>query len=87
MMQYDGELHLPTHFLVPPPDIERTSGQYLVHNGIATFACSEARSVYKQILQFVTSLLFLEEMLEPCLQRRVQPAACSQCSERQFQDP
>jgi len=44
MMQYDGELHLPTHFLVPPPDIERTSGQYLVHNNIATFACSEARS-------------------------------------------
>ncbi len=42
MMQYDGELHLPTHYLVPPPDIERTSGQYLVHNDIATFACSEA---------------------------------------------
>ncbi|KAJ4832509.1 2,3-bisphosphoglycerate-independent phosphoglycerate mutase [Turnera subulata] len=41
MLQYDGELKLPSHFLVSPPEIERTSGEYLVHNGIRTFACSE----------------------------------------------
>lgn len=41
MMQYDGELKLPQHFLVPPPSIARTTGEYLVHNGVATFACSE----------------------------------------------
>ncbi|CAM6093083.1 unnamed protein product [Calypogeia fissa] len=41
MLQYDGELKLPSHFLVSPPDIDRTSGEYLVHNGISTFACSE----------------------------------------------
>lgn len=41
MMQYDGDTHLPAHFLVAPPEIERTSGQYLVANGIRTFACSE----------------------------------------------
>ncbi|KAM0950597.1 putative phosphotransferase (phosphomutase) [Dioscorea sansibarensis] len=41
MLQYDGELKLPKHYLVAPPEIERTSGEYLVHNGIRTFACSE----------------------------------------------
>ncbi|XP_020591641.1 2,3-bisphosphoglycerate-independent phosphoglycerate mutase [Phalaenopsis equestris] len=41
MLQYDGELKLPNHYLVSPPEIDRTSGQYLVKNGIRTFACSE----------------------------------------------
>ncbi|KAH9604257.1 hypothetical protein KSS87_008745, partial [Heliosperma pusillum] len=41
MLQYDGELKLPSHYLVAPPLIERTSGEYLVRNGIRTFACSE----------------------------------------------
>ncbi|XP_047328100.1 2,3-bisphosphoglycerate-independent phosphoglycerate mutase-like [Impatiens glandulifera] len=41
MLQYDGELKLPKQYLVSPPEIERTSGEYLVHNGVRTFACSE----------------------------------------------
>ncbi|XP_076895985.1 2,3-bisphosphoglycerate-independent phosphoglycerate mutase-like [Bidens hawaiensis] len=41
MLQYDGELKLPAHYLVSPPLIERTSGEYLVNNGVRTFACSE----------------------------------------------
>lgn len=41
MLQYDGELKLPSKYLVSPPEIERTSGEYLVHNGVRTFACSE----------------------------------------------
>ncbi|KAL8474116.1 hypothetical protein ACS0TY_030816 [Phlomoides rotata] len=41
MLQYDGELKLPSHYLVSPPEIDRTSGEYLVHNGVRTFACSE----------------------------------------------
>ncbi|XP_065854086.1 2,3-bisphosphoglycerate-independent phosphoglycerate mutase [Euphorbia lathyris] len=41
MLQYDGELKLPNYYLVSPPEIERTSGEYLVHNGVHTFACSE----------------------------------------------
>lgn len=45
MMQYDGELHIPEHFLVSPPNITKTSGEYLVHNGIATFACSESQKI------------------------------------------
>ncbi|PON47759.1 Phosphoglycerate mutase, 2,3-bisphosphoglycerate-independent [Parasponia andersonii] len=41
MLQYDGELKLPSQYLVSPPEIDRTSGEYLVHNGVHTFACSE----------------------------------------------
>ncbi|CAA6669213.1 unnamed protein product [Spirodela intermedia] len=41
MLQYDGELKLPHYYLVSPPEIERTSGEYLVYNGVRTFACSE----------------------------------------------
>ncbi|KAL4572548.1 hypothetical protein LXL04_019328 [Taraxacum kok-saghyz] len=41
MLQYDGELKLPNQYLVSPPLIDRTSGEYLVNNGIRTFACSE----------------------------------------------
>ncbi|KAK1667574.1 hypothetical protein QYE76_055733 [Lolium multiflorum] len=41
MLQYDGELKLPAKFLVSPPLIARTSGEYLVKNGVRTFACSE----------------------------------------------
>jgi 2,3-bisphosphoglycerate-independent phosphoglycerate mutase len=43
MMEYDGDLHIPKHFLVSPPVIERTSGEYLAHNGIRTFSCSETQ--------------------------------------------
>ncbi|KAG6403912.1 hypothetical protein SASPL_136146 [Salvia splendens] len=39
MLQFDGEL--PNKYLVSPPEMDRTSGEYLVHNGIRTFACSE----------------------------------------------
>lgn len=39
MLQYDGELKLPHYYLVSPPEIERTSGEYLVYNGVRTFAC------------------------------------------------
>lgn len=43
MMQYDGDLHLPKHFLVPPPAIERTLGEYLARNRIAQYASSETQ--------------------------------------------
>ena len=43
MMQYDGDLKLPAHYLVPPPAIAKTSGEWLAHNGLRTFACSETQ--------------------------------------------
>jgi 2,3-bisphosphoglycerate-independent phosphoglycerate mutase len=43
MMQYDGDLKLPEHFLVPPPAIDRTLGEYLARNGVAQYASSETQ--------------------------------------------
>lgn len=43
LMQYDGDLKLPNKYLVPPPTISKTSGEYLVKNGLSTFACSETQ--------------------------------------------
>lgn len=43
LMQYDGDLKLPANYLVPPPLIERTSGECLAANGLKTFACSETQ--------------------------------------------
>jgi len=43
MMQYDGDLHLPSRYLVQPPAIDRTLGEYLVHNKIPQLAISETQ--------------------------------------------
>ena len=43
MMQYDGDLALPSRYLVSPPAIDRTLGEYLVHAGKRSFACSETQ--------------------------------------------
>jgi 2,3-bisphosphoglycerate-independent phosphoglycerate mutase len=43
MMQYDGDLKLPKRFLVEPPAIARTMGEYLAKNGVTQFAISETQ--------------------------------------------
>jgi 2,3-bisphosphoglycerate-independent phosphoglycerate mutase len=43
MMEYDGDTHMPPKYLVEPPAIERTISEYLAHNGIHQFACSETQ--------------------------------------------
>jgi 2,3-bisphosphoglycerate-independent phosphoglycerate mutase len=43
MMQYDGDLQIPKQFLVEPPAIDRTLGEYLVHNGETQLAISETQ--------------------------------------------
>jgi len=43
MMQYDGDLQVPKQFLVPPPDIDRVVGEFLVQAKRRTFACSETQ--------------------------------------------
>ncbi|MBM4153443.1 MAG: 2,3-bisphosphoglycerate-independent phosphoglycerate mutase [Lentisphaerae bacterium] len=43
MMQYDGDLKLPKRFLVEPPAIDRTMGQFLAASGVRQFACSETQ--------------------------------------------
>ncbi|MGH0034211.1 MAG: 2,3-bisphosphoglycerate-independent phosphoglycerate mutase [Myxococcota bacterium] len=43
MMQYDGDLMLPTRFLVAPPAIDRTLGEFLARNGQRQLAISETQ--------------------------------------------
>jgi len=43
MMQYDGDLLIPRQYLVEPPVIERTLGEYLAQNGVGQFACAETQ--------------------------------------------
>ena len=43
IMQYDGDLKLPTNYLVPPPVISGVSGEFLAKNGLRTFVCSETQ--------------------------------------------
>jgi 2,3-bisphosphoglycerate-independent phosphoglycerate mutase len=43
MMEYDGDEHIPKQYLVTPPLIERTQGEYLARNGVRQFACSETQ--------------------------------------------
>lgn len=43
MLQYDGDLQLPKRFLVAPPAIKNTMGEWFSKAGIAQFACSETQ--------------------------------------------
>ncbi len=43
MMEYDGDLHIPKHFLVNPPEIDRTISEYLCSAHVRMFAISETQ--------------------------------------------
>ena len=43
MMQYDGDALIPRKYLVDPPGIDRTMGEYLVKSGIKQLAISETQ--------------------------------------------
>ena len=43
MLQYDGDLKLPGRFLVAPPAIRDTTGEWFAKSGIKQFACSETQ--------------------------------------------
>jgi 2,3-bisphosphoglycerate-independent phosphoglycerate mutase len=43
MMEYDGDLHVPRRYLVSPPSIDRTMGEYLAASGVKTLAISETQ--------------------------------------------
>lgn len=43
MMQYDGDLKIPDRFLVTPPAIDRTMGEYLARTGVRQLAVSETQ--------------------------------------------
>src|SRR5690606_62974 len=39
----DGDLHIPSRYLVPPPVIRHTLGEYLVESGVSQLAISETQ--------------------------------------------
>jgi 2,3-bisphosphoglycerate-independent phosphoglycerate mutase len=43
MMEYDGDTHTPKHYLVEPPAIERTMGEFLVAAQVRQLAISETQ--------------------------------------------
>jgi 2,3-bisphosphoglycerate-independent phosphoglycerate mutase len=43
MMQYDGDAGIPANYLVEPPAIDRTLGQYLCGSGVSSYAISETQ--------------------------------------------
>lgn len=43
LMQYDGDAMIPAHYLVEPPAIDNTMGEYLCAEGISSYAISETQ--------------------------------------------
>ena len=43
MMEYDGDTHVPKRYLVSPPSIDKTMGEYLAATGVRTLAISETQ--------------------------------------------
>ena len=43
MLEYDGDLHIPSRYLVSPPEITNTMTEYLVGTGINSLAISETQ--------------------------------------------
>ncbi|MCL4114092.1 UNVERIFIED_CONTAM: hypothetical protein GTU68_023273 [Idotea baltica] len=43
LLQYDGDLQVPGHYLVEPPAIDHTMGEYLAAQGMRCFAISETQ--------------------------------------------
>lgn len=43
MMEYDGDLHIPKKYLVNPPELDRTLGEYLAASGVTQYAISETQ--------------------------------------------
>ncbi len=43
MLEYDGDLHIPKHYLVNPPEITNTMGEYLTNTGVTILAMSETQ--------------------------------------------
>ncbi|MCD7788800.1 MAG: alkaline phosphatase family protein, partial [Firmicutes bacterium] len=66
MLQYDGDLHIPKNYLVSPPEISNTMGEYLANTGVRSYAISETQK-YGHVTYFWNgnrSLKFSEELEE-----------------------
>lgn len=65
MMQYDGDMNMPRHYLNDPPVIEGVLGEYLCDSGISSFAISETQK-YGHVTYFWNGNCsgYIEEALE-----------------------
>ncbi len=65
MLQYDGDAFVPKQYLVDPPAIDRTMGEYLVAEGVTGFAISETQK-YGHVTYFWNGNRsgYLDESLE-----------------------
>lgn len=65
MMEYDGDLHVPKKYLVAPPSIDRTVGQYLCASGVRSMAISETQK-YGHVTYFYNgnNSGYIDESLE-----------------------
>ena len=64
MMEYDGDLHIPNRYLVNPPEIDRTLGEYLAASKVTQLAISETQK-YGHVTYFFNgnrSGMFSEEL-------------------------
>ncbi|PID56599.1 MAG: phosphoglycerate mutase (2,3-diphosphoglycerate-independent) [Ignavibacteriae bacterium] len=43
IMEYDGDMHIPSNFLVNPPQIDKSISEYMCNAGLNTFAISETQ--------------------------------------------
>ena len=43
MLEYDGDLHIPSRYLVSPPEISNTMSEYLTATGVSELAISETQ--------------------------------------------
>lgn len=43
MLEYDGDLHIPSRYLVSPPEIKNTLGEHLCKSGVTQLAISETQ--------------------------------------------
>ena len=43
ILEYDGDLHIPSKYLVNPPEITETMGEYLANTGVKQYAISETQ--------------------------------------------
>ena len=69
MMEYDGDLHTPKHYLVSPPQIDGPVGAYMCANGISSFAISETQK-YGHVTYFWNGNKsgFIDQKLETYLE-------------------
>jgi len=65
MMQYDGDAHIPKHFLVEPSEIDGTISEYLCATGVTSYAISETQK-YGHVTYFWNgnNSGFIDESLE-----------------------